>query len=214
MARVKKQVMVDYLANHYRYYTVNSWNKSTSYAQCVNINSFVPRELMDKAYEMLDVSEAYEGIKYILNAFAVRHDYEYQIGFNGRSSGYLVLIKGGYTVEKYFNKPNTQGRYYSDKMGWKSKEEAEAHPLFGMSYKKVYSQAGKGIDQYEDLTDWSYDELKERYNLIKDFDNTVEDCKKDFIELLKEFEVVEETIQVPKQIKVLKEVSNVSDKIK
>lgn len=45
----KPKDMIDYLKNHFRYDTMNSWNRATSYANNVKIHRVIPNELQDKA---------------------------------------------------------------------------------------------------------------------------------------------------------------------
>ena len=90
--RTRKE-MIAYLKNHFRYDTMNSWNRSTSYARCVKIHrlDFPSQEIETMAYDFLDIEEAYSDIRRLMREFAERYDYRWQMGFNGRSGGYLVL---------------------------------------------------------------------------------------------------------------------------
>lgn len=87
----------EYLRDHFRYHTMHSWNNSTSYAQCVKLSRlpFTSAKQRDAAYEMLDVPEVFEDLSQCIRDWEGEHDYAWQVGFNGRSSGYLVLHKGG-----------------------------------------------------------------------------------------------------------------------
>lgn len=93
--------MVAFLENHFRYSTMNSWNRETSYAINVKLHriSFPDSATADAAHEWLQHEDVEVGAMWetrqILQAFAERHGYSWQIGFNGRSSGYLVLYSGG-----------------------------------------------------------------------------------------------------------------------
>ena len=91
-----RQAMIDFLSNHYRYNTMNSWNNSTSYANCVKIHRLdLPKNIMDKAYDMLDMQEVYEELRFVISDWECNYNHSWQVGFNGRSGGYLVLYKGG-----------------------------------------------------------------------------------------------------------------------
>lgn len=47
---VTRKEMVNYLKNHFRYNTANSWNQSTSYARNVKVyNLDLPKDLLDRA---------------------------------------------------------------------------------------------------------------------------------------------------------------------
>lgn len=88
--------MISYLRNHFRYFTMNSWNKVRSYARNVKIYRLgLTHEQESKAYELLDAQGAFDTINQIINDFAGKYGYQYQMGFNGRSNGYIVLYQGG-----------------------------------------------------------------------------------------------------------------------
>lgn len=49
-----RNAMIEFLSNHFRYYTMNSWNRLTSYANNVKIyNLPIDTEIHDKAYDFL-----------------------------------------------------------------------------------------------------------------------------------------------------------------
>lgn len=86
--------MINFLTKHFRYYTSNPWNRSTSYANNVKLQNLeIPDELREKAYDFigLECPEYQYAIQELINDF--RHETGYDAGFNGRSSGYIVLYK-------------------------------------------------------------------------------------------------------------------------
>ena len=167
-----KKDMVEFLKNHFRYDTMNFCNESTSYAARVKIYDFVPSKLWDKAYELIEQGDVYDAINDELEAFAENHNHKWQIAFNGRSGGYLVLIQGG-------RHDNGQ----------------------------IYSQPGLSTDMGEDFEGWwGKSEIAERYRLVREFDEVVNECKKIFLAYCNEFEVVEEVVMVSRTVKVLKRV--------
>jgi len=89
--------MISFLANHQRYDTMSSWNRGTSFSRNIKLQriQFPDTETHDRAYDLLNVEEAFDDFWEILSDFAVRHNYHYQIRTNGRSGGYLVLYNGG-----------------------------------------------------------------------------------------------------------------------
>ena len=92
VARMSRQRMAA-LSKHFRYDTMSSWNRSTSYARNVKIHNLkLPQKVRDKAYEFLDLRESYEGINALIAEFERSYDWRWQVGFNGRSAGYLVLL--------------------------------------------------------------------------------------------------------------------------
>ena len=64
---------------------------------------------------------------------------------------------------------------------------------------------GKSIDQDEDFyaEDWSMEALRDRVDLACAFDAACDDIRSNFIALLDDFDVVEETIQRPVKVKKL-----------
>jgi len=91
--------MVAYLTDHFRYYTGNSWNRSTSYAANVKLHRIMPGDL--NGYDFLQTEEAFWNGRDVIREFEERHKYEWQIFSNGRSSGYLVLYRGGLEPSGY-----------------------------------------------------------------------------------------------------------------
>ena len=93
---LNKEELREFLVNHPRYHTMNSWNRSTSYANCVKINRLpLTNEQANKAYDMLDSDEVYERLKWTMADWERERKYKWQVGFNGRSGGYIVLYQGG-----------------------------------------------------------------------------------------------------------------------
>lgn len=98
--------MISFLKNHFRYYTMNSWNCNTSYANCVKLyNLRIPAELFDTALSLvsgeIDDDEIYtDMIKSCFDDFNQKTGYT--AGFNGRSSGYVVLYDTEYKNGQYF----------------------------------------------------------------------------------------------------------------
>lgn len=91
--RTDRQAMISFLAGHYRYDTMNSWNRATSYAHCVKIHALgLDREQTEKAFELLNV-DYWDDLSLVIEDFVVEMNGEFTISSNGRSSGYLVLMK-------------------------------------------------------------------------------------------------------------------------
>lgn len=74
-----------------RYYTMNSWNLSTSIAYNLKVYNVIDNELQNKVYELMDIDGFYDGINYLISDFDNEFNHIWQAGFNGRSGGYLVL---------------------------------------------------------------------------------------------------------------------------
>ncbi len=58
-----------------------------------------------------------------------------------------------------------------------------------------------GIDQDRDFDDWSMSDLRDRVDLVLDFDRTCDAIREHFIEMATSCRVIEETIMVPKTIR-------------
>ena len=138
---METQKKIDFLKNHFRYYTLSSWNGLHSYAANVKIYKLnIPQELRDIAYEAITGESMYWIFEEYFDNFKIAHP-GYSIGFNGRNGGYLVL--------------------YQEK-------------------------SKKGVDQG---VDWDSDDIEDAdvdysFELVKDFDQTVELCRIAFIEEL------------------------------
>jgi len=185
----RRKDMIDFLENHYRYPT-SRWNKESSYANNVKIYNLglTPKQL-EKAYELIEEQWIYDMIQEeIFEEFAIMHNYQWQIGFNGRNNGYLVLYKGGYKVKKYFDFKDGEETCYSDRFRkWFTLEEAKKHPCWDKTYFEPYIVGG-GVDMEETLRDWVWDywhidDLRDRARLVMEFDKT---CDK-AVELFKAY---------------------------
>ncbi len=134
---------------------MNSWNRSTSYANNVKIQNLdIPSELKDLAYDV--TSGEVEAPDWdIFFARTVSDFYQrtgYHIGFNGRSSGYLVL---------YEAQANKDGTYAI--------------------------HLGGSIDMGEDFTGWDMSDLRDRAELVQDFDRTCDRLREGFIFMLEHY---------------------------
>ena len=90
--------MIAYLSGHFRYDSMHSLNVANSYANRIKIHGLnLTRPQADACYAMLDVQDAFEesGFSWRLGEFDRIHDWQWQIGTNGRSGGYLVLYQVG-----------------------------------------------------------------------------------------------------------------------
>lgn len=87
-----REEMIAFLSNHFRYNTMNTWNRMTSYANNVKLNRLnIPKNLIDKAYDFLfaECEEYQFAISDLISEFC--HETGYTAGFNGRNDGYIVL---------------------------------------------------------------------------------------------------------------------------
>lgn len=200
--RTRKE-MIQYLQNHFRYDTMNSWNAATSYAVRVKLRQihFPNNEIENRAYEMLEQESAFWQVNDIMREFAERYDYKFQMGFNGRSSGYIVLYEGdiepsehkticAHCRQKNFNANAT-------KCGVCGKQTMR--PFKGFT---THTYSGRGLDMGEDFESWELSDLKWRVDVVYDFDQTVKKCVDAFIYFVKTHVVNEREIQVTRKIQV------------
>ncbi|MBU4129170.1 hypothetical protein KJ582_03540 [bacterium] len=91
-----REEMIAFLRGHFRYYTMNSWNKLTSYARNIKIcNLGLTGEQESHAYDLIYVEDTFLEINERIREFDEENGYRYQACFNGRSSGYIVMLQGG-----------------------------------------------------------------------------------------------------------------------
>lgn len=66
-----KGEMIEYLNGHFRYHTLHSWNRMTSYAQNVKIYNlpWKKREDESRAYELFSTAQPRKSLKAVLTLF-------------------------------------------------------------------------------------------------------------------------------------------------
>jgi hypothetical protein len=205
--------MREYLSSHFRYHTMNSWNNSTSFAANVKLYRLgLPKELENTAYDMLEMRQPFTAIEYgPFRDFARKHDYYYQMEWNGRSGGYIVMIRGGKEQSDKTAQCDCCGKYT-----WHKEEipcttqgcdgtlvpltEEEKKNLFN-----IFTQPGNGIGEGDlmDKEEYSNSDIEDLYNAVIDFDKAVEEAKKIFIKYCTEYEVKEVEEDVPTLVKRL-----------
>lgn len=184
--RTRKE-MIAYLAEHFRYNTMNSWNQSTSYAHNLKVTrlEFPSKDTETRAYDIIsceDADGAFDQVNELIRDFTDAQSGCYTAGFNGRSGGYLVLYNSIRKPSQYTHRCNGCGhRAYG--------EGAAGHNFTGCSGKHVphkfppelATYPGKDIDMHEDFTSWDTDTLRNRVDLVWAFDKLTEECVAEFI---------------------------------
>jgi len=203
--------MIAFLRYHFRYDTMNSWNKSTSYARNVKIYRLgLTHEQEMKAFEFIETSGALEYINQIMRDFEVDHDHKWQVGFNGRSGGYIVLYKGFKELDTHTKTIcNHCGirTGYAEEMPCKVSGCTGTLKKINRSLYRIGVYPGKGVDMDEDFEEWSDGALRDRYVLVKEFDQMADDCISVFKHLIDNFRVVEKEVPCIRKIKVLEPVA-------
>lgn len=201
-----RRKMETFLENHFRYFTANSWNFSTSYANDMKVYSLdLPDATESKLLDLMECEEFYDSIHNLIREFAAAHGYRWQAGFNGRSGGYLVLYEGGQKPSEYksyctncgqrnFRSVNETG----SKCGRCGKDTRVdyIHPPM-----ETFAYPGIGIDQYADFSSWEENELRDRVALVQEFDFLCDGIVALAVEMAGTYEIAEETVYVPTAVK-------------
>lgn len=175
-----RKAMIEFLTNHFRYYTMNSWNQSTSYANNVKLHNLGLCNVLNEnekrtAYDLLSSEEPndYTDTCHVLfEEFRIKTGYD--ISFNGRSAGYLVLYDTIPVPDKH-------------SIGWSNERRTTC----------------KDIDQYETFEDWNDSEIKERVTVVQEFDKLCDNLRNIFIETCKKYKVVDTPVQTVVMVKTL-----------
>lgn len=206
-----RKAMVEFLKNHFRYDTMNSWNRACSYANNMKIyNLGLTSEQESRLFDIMECEGAYETVNDLIDKFDAESNCEWQAHFNGRSGGYLVLYSGGLKDTGYKSFCTTCGqqnfRVAEDtdctcgRCGKKTRVNYK-HPVM------IKHASGRSIDENEDFEEWSIDEIRVRCRLVERFGILCDDIVAEAVRLSESMEVAEETVYVPEIRKVLKEVA-------
>ena len=158
-----KEEMQKFLINHFRYNTMRTWNQSTSYANNVKIYNL---DLPDAG---IDMDKAFDFINSEHDLFD--YDVTCMITQFEDETGYTAAFNGrsdGYLVMYEATVDDRTGR------------------------KAV--MPGRSIDMYlceEDFDDWTEDEIKDRYALVKRFDTLCDEIRSCLIDHLQSSKTIE-----------------------
>jgi len=208
-----REAMTAFLKKHFRYNTMNSWNRSTSYANNIKLHRIdKPEDInSDTWWGMLEITEWQEKLSDLLEDFGRDHEWQWQAGINGRSGGYVVLYRGGIKQSNYKSYCTHCGQknYQAvpeGQIGTCGRCEAKARVNYKQTHMQVFTWPGKDVDMYEDFEGWTLSEIRERVELVQDFDKLCDEIVKTFIDTCRNYRIVKEEILVPKTIKILEPV--------
>lgn len=206
-----RKAMVDFLENHFRYFTMNSWNRSTSFANNMKIyNLGLSKEIEDTLYDILfsdDNNDLDFYIKCLIADFETEHDDRYTACFNGRSGGYLVLYKMELVPNEYKSHCTNCGQqnYASiEETGCKCGrcgQDTRVDYSKPLMKQVIYPGRSIGDEDFNDKEDWDMNSLREMVKLVQDFDTLCEDIVYECNHYAENHKVVEEEILVPKKVK-------------
>lgn len=209
-----RKALLAFLKKHFRYHTMNSWNRSTSYANCIKLHHVdKPSDIDgDTWWQMLEITDWHNILSDLLEDFARKYDFQWQAGINGRSGGYVVLYKGGIkpSGHKSYCTHCGQKNYQAlpeGEIGTCGRCDAKARINFKQTHMQVFTWPGKDIDMYEDFEDWTLNELQERVGLVQTFDKLCDDIASAYKNICRNYHITEQQILVPKIIKVLEPVA-------
>jgi hypothetical protein len=208
-----KETLIKFLRKHFRYNTMNSWNRSTSYANNIKLHQIdKPEDIdQDRWWEILSITEWQEKLRDLLEDFGRKYKFQWQAGINGRSGGYVVLYRGGIKPSDYKSYCNHCGQKNYQvvperQIGTCGRCEAKARVNFKQTDMQIFTWPGKDVDMHEDFEDWTLSEIRERVELVQDFDKLSDEIVSAFIDICRNYRITEEEILVPKTIKVLEPV--------
>ncbi len=208
-----RETIAEFLQKHFRYHTMNSWNRSTSYANCIKLYNIDKPDDVDNDtwWEMLWITEWQEKMSDLLEDFSRKHNWQWQAGINGRSGGYVVLYRGGRKPSGYKSYCSHCGQknYQAipeGQTGICGRCDAKARVNFKQTHMQLFTWPGKDVDMYENFEDWTLSEIRQRVELVQDFDKLCETIVENYIGVCRNYRVTEEEILVPKTIKVLEPV--------
>jgi len=208
--RRSRKPLVAFLKKHFRYHTMNRWNRSTSYANCIKLYQVdKPSDIdEDTWWQMLDVPDWHHILSNLLDDFARQYDFQWQAGINGRSGGYVVLYRGGIKPSGYKSYCTHCGQknyqaVSEGEAGTCGRCDAQARVNFKKTHMQVFTWPGKEVDMGEDFDDWTLIEVQQRVELVQSFDRLADNIVSAYIDLCKNHRITEKEILVPKTIKVL-----------
>lgn len=199
-----KKSMIDFLESHYRYNTMNSWNRGTSYANKVKLYDLGLGKLEEKCFEIIETDDFWNDANELIHEFGKNHNWLWQAGFNGRSGGYIVLYQGEATVSEYKSYCTACGQKNFRSVdengcrcgacGREKRVDYKARPMTV----KVFP--GRGTDEADDFDEWDIQSLRDRVQLVMEFDQLSDDILALLVDYANNTEVVDEIVLVPKTI--------------
>ena len=165
--------MFEFLKEHFKYSTMNYWNNLWSIANNVKIYK------LGLDWEILDILQVdnYFTLNTMIEDWEIMHP-GYEVGFNGRSCGYLVLCNN--------NNNSSVLDYYVD-----TNDNYE-------DFKEDIQNNYGGLKWYKDT-------LREQVELVQDFDKLCDDLLEECKYMLKNYKIVEKERQITQKYYELEE---------
>lgn len=152
--------MFEFINNHFKYWTMNSWNRLESIANNMKLYNLGLEgdwtTVLDYLYDENDIGCIGFQIRDLVEEWEAKHP-GYSLGWNGRSGGYLVI----YNHDKKNGTVNFRNILPEDLTGYDNYED------FKETIKDYYGWNVKDM----------IPELREYTELIRDFDKLCEDLR-------------------------------------
>lgn len=161
--------MFNYLKSHFTYSTMNSWNRLSSIANVVKVNRLGLSGDWWVALKLLESGE-YETLEYMIADWAEEHP-GYEVYFNGRSGGYLVLKEkshNGSILPDSINENDT----YEEYKNWCREEygSVKANRNELVQYTKLVRDFDKLCDELREYCDRLSNSSFEQLEMMKAVD--------------------------------------------
>ena len=142
--------MFEFINNHFRYYTANSWNRGRSIAHNVKIYNLGLSGDHWTALTFLQ-DDDYFVVNMMIEDWETEHR-GYKVGFNGRSGGYLVLYNaaGGSAIPDTLDYDNYED-YKADMRDYYGSVKANRNEL--RDFVKVVQDIASLCDEIRDYVD-------------------------------------------------------------
>lgn len=202
-----RKKMIGFLQGHFRYSLGNRWNDST-YACNLKIHTLhLEPETQDALYELIQCDEFYDEIDFLTADFGEQHNWLWQAGFRGRSGGYLVLIQGERKPSGYKSFCTSCGQRNYTSVKETGSVCGVCRKATRVDYSKKHMSVNqfpcRGTDTDEDFLDFDMYELRERVDVVQEFDRLADKIVEFSIELAQNASVAEETYFVENTRKVM-----------
>ncbi len=203
-----REEMISFLENHFRYYTLNSWNGADSYACNLKIDRLgLSPDIVDKLFDLLNCQEFFDFQRELLTGFNEAHQYRWQVGMNGRSGGYLVLYEGQLQTTGYLSYCIACGQRNYKSVLDSGKICGNCGKPMRVDYKTPHMMAvtfpGRGVDMGEEYSEWSIEALQDRVRLVQELDQLADEMVSQAVYLANHFDVTEEEVLIPQTRKVM-----------
>lgn len=201
--------LADFLVNHSRYHTMNPRHGMSSYSNICKLHTLGLRGAqLEKAREVVKMGELPELISAPIEAFKSETNGAYTVCFNGRSGGHMVLYAGEYfdTGHKSRCQCCGQPNFQAVAEGRDASCGVCKGPRVNYTPARQHRVLSQGIDDNmsrDDFLSLTLVELKQKVDLVRTFDRVCDRVRDEFIAVLDDYIVVEETVVEARQVKRL-----------